>query len=717
VLSNPSLPPLPEPHWPIEALAEIAAAAAVLLSASRVWIALRDRHGSIVSRIAYTVTPEGAPQQIPPDSIPRALADAIKDLAKSSPNSAPLAIPDLHATPALAAQMGPDSAVMRALGSAPLILDGETSGAIVVTSAQPRGFDNYRRVMLKTFAKLAVDTIRMAASVERDQAQAAELNAILSASQALTSTLDPDELFRTIIEHIRQVIDFDSALIYRYERRAKRLRVIAAMGEHTERLNGSTIAENAEGSRVAQAARSGQPYNGPVGPADGMGEHTNVLSKGGSAWLLCMPLISKGRLRGVASLARKRPFSTSEVDALKRLSPIAAAALENVGLYQQSQAERQQLEALFASASDGIALINEDLIFIQVNPAFARYLATDEATLLGMPACKALSRATDGSPTPGSCLLCQGEPDCLLRQVMQTRTQREHVECEFPPTPVSHNSAALAGADDSTRRSEGPAPVARTIDFSLTPMPGPGRRQRLLLVGRDVSSKRAMEQFRAEQADIITHDMGTPLYTITGNIEYFVSMHGSQLSPEKLRPLTTSLASARSISDLLTDLDLVTRRDAGELIFERSPMDLMVEVRQAAQELTLTAQQKEVALSFQADQPLPLALADPKRALQVARNLIGNAIKYTPRGGRAHVRLFADAQYVTLQVADTGPGIPDEVKPNIWRRYYQMNKESPGSGLGLASVRIIADALNGHYRVDDNPAGIGSIFTVSFPRA
>jgi signal transduction histidine kinase len=248
-------------------------------------------------------------------------------------------------------------------------------------------------------------------------------------------------------------------------------------------------------------------------------------------------------------------------------------------------------------------------------------------------------------------------------------------------------------------------------------MPGPGRRQRLLLVGRDVSSKRAMEQFRAEQADIITHDMGTPLYTITGNIEYFVSMHGSQLSPEKLRPLTTSLASARSISDLLTDLDLVTRRDAGELIFERSPMDLMVEVRQAAQELTLTAQQKEVALSFQADQPLPLALADPKRALQVARNLIGNAIKYTPRGGRAHVRLFADAQYVTLQVADTGPGIPDEVKPNIWRRYYQMNKESPGSGLGLASVRIIADALNGHYRVDDNPAGIGSIFTVSFPRA
>lgn len=718
MLSNPSLPPLPEQHWPIEALKEIAAAAAVLLSASRVWIALRDRHNSIVSRIAYTVTPEGAPQEIAPDSIPQALADAIKNLAKAPANSAPLALPDLHATPALAAQMGPDSAVMRALGSAPLVLDGATIGAIVVTSAQPHGFDNYRRIMLKTFAKLAVDTIKMAASVERDQAQAAELNAILSASQALTSTLDPEELFRTIIERIRRVVTFDKALIYHHERRAKRLRVIAAMGEGAERYNGSTIAENVEGSKVAQVARSGDLYNGPVGPADSIGEQTNALIKGGSDWLLCMPLITKGKLRGVASLARATPFSTPEVNALKRLSPIVAAALENVGLFQQSEVERQQLEAIFDSASDGIALVNEDLIFIQVNSAFARYLATDAATLVRMPACQALSRATDGSPTPGPCLLCQGEPDCLLRQVMQAGTRREHVECEFPPAPVSHDSAARAGADDSTRRSEGPPPTARTIDFSLTSIPGPGRRQRLLLVGRDVSSQRAVEQVRAEQADIITHDMRTPLYTVTGYLELFLSMYGSHLPPDPLHWLTTSLSSARSVSDLLTDLDLVTRRDAGELTFERRTMDLTVEARQATQELSVKAQQEGVALSFQADQPLPLALADPKRALQVARNLIGNAIKYTPAGGRAHVRLFADAQFVTLQVADTGMGIPDDIKPLIWRRYYQADKESPGSGLGLASVRIIADALNGRYSVEDNrEAGRGSIFTVSFPRA
>lgn len=718
MLSNPSLPSPPEPHWPLEALADIAASAAVLLSASRVWIALRDRHGFIVSRIAYTLTSAGAPQPIPPDSIPQMFADNIRYLAQAPVNSTPLALSDLHTTPLLAEQLGTDSAALRALGSAPLILDGETVGALVVTSSLPGGLDGYRRVMLKTFAKMASDTIQMAASVERDQAQAAELDAMLSASQALTSTLDPDELFHTIIEHIQRVITFDRALIFRNERSAGQLRVIAAMGADAEDLDGSTIAYNAVGSRVAEVARSGDSYNGPIGPADGVGVHTSALIKGGSTWLLCMPLIAKGRLRGVASLARVRAFTTPEVHALKRLSPIVAAALENVGLYQQSQAARRQLEALFDSASDGIALLNEDLAFIQVNQAFAGYLATDEQTLLRLPACKALGRATDSSHTPGSCLLCQGEPDdCLLRQVMRERAPRDHVECEFPPTPVAHDQGSPAGSGDSNHRSEGPAPVARTIDFSLTPIPGPGRRQRLLLVGRDVSSERAMQRFRAEQVNLISHDMATPVHTVTSALELLLSKFGDNLPLPILKAVSTALTSARSMSDLLSDLDLVTRRDAGQLTFEPRPIDLAIEARQAAQEMSFAAQQKGVTLSFQLDQRLPPALADPKRTLQVARNLVGNAIKYTPQGGWVVVRLVADERMVTMEVKDTGLGIPDAAKPyDIWQRYYQVDKEAPGSGLGLASVRIIATALHGSYDVKNNPGG-GSIFSVSFPRA
>ena len=701
----------------MEALAQTAATAAVLLSASRVWIALRDRHGVIVPRIAYMLTPEGAPREIAPDSIPLVIADTIRNLANTANaangESAPLALGDMHKTPALVSQLGPDSAVMRALGSALLTDNGVVIGAIIVTSAKPDGLADYRRVMLNTFAKLAVDTIQMFASAENNKAQAEELSAILSASQALTSTLDPDELFRTIIENIQRVVVFDSALIYRYEKRARRLRVIAATGEEAERLTGSTIAEDAEGSRVARAVRERKLNTGAVGPADSVGEHTEALRGGGSARLLCMPLITRGRLRGVATLARASAFSAAETSALERLSPIIATALENVGLYQQSQAERQQLEALFASASDGIALVNEDLLFIQVNAAFARYLATDEESLLGKSVCKALSRATDGSRVPGSCPLCDDGPDCLLRMVMRTRAQRDHVECVFPPAPPDHTS----GGADSERPSEGPATTARTIDFSLTPMLGPGQRQRLLLVGRDVSGARAIERFRAEQMHLIGHDMGSPLNAITRNIELFIKLYGAQVPREHLPMLTASLSSAYSISYLLADLELVTRKDAGQLTFDLRPMNLVEEVNAAALELRMEARGAGVALSFEPDPQVPHALADPIRVRQVARNLIGNAIKYTPRGGDARVRVFADGAWVTLAVEDTGVGVPAAAKPYIWQRYFQADRDAPGSGLGLASVRIIAKAHHGHVNLRENPAGRGSIFSVSFPRA
>ena len=181
--------------------------------------------------------------------------------------------------------------------------------------------------------------------------------------------------------------------------------------------------------------------------------------------------------------------------------------------------------------------------------------------------------------------------------------------------------------------------------------------------------------------------------------------------------LTASLSSAYSISYLLADLELVTRKDAGQLTFDLRPMNLVEEVNAAALELRMEAREAGVALSFEPDPQVPHALADPIRVRQVARNLIGNAIKYTPRGGDARVRVFADGAWVTLAVEDTGVGVPAAAKPYIWQRYFQADRDAPGSGLGLASVRIIAKAHHGHVNMRENPAGRGSIFSVSFPRA
>ncbi|MGH2503807.1 MAG: sensor histidine kinase, partial [Ktedonobacterales bacterium] len=119
--------------------------------------------------------------------------------------------------------------------------------------------------------------------------------------------------------------------------------------------------------------------------------------------------------------------------------------------------------------------------------------------------------------------------------------------------------------------------------------------------------------------------------------------------------------------------------------------------------------------------PLPTALMDAGRARQVTRNLISNAIKYTPQGGHVVVSVSANAKYVSLRVQDDGVGIAEEALARVWERSYRApqvpgEKREPGQGLGLAIVRIIVEAHHGVKSLESQP-GKGSVFTVGFPRA
>ena len=708
---------MPEPTWPIEELRDLAHASATLLDATRVWVALHDRNGAFIPSIALA-DENGAITPIDPLS----RSDLIKSVANlllRGRSTDPLVFPNLLAQPELARLVGTDAAAMRSLAAVALVNEGKMIGALIITSAQAGPLNDRRRQALTMLANQAVATIRLNAAVERNAAQAREMGALLSAAQALTSSLDSNQVFGAIIQSIQGVISFESALIYRFEERAGLLRVIAGVGARPDALDGAVTAVNDPSSKAALVAQQRQYFAGVVRPEDEIGPHTDKLRAGATIALLCMPLISKGRLRGVASLARQRGFTADEVNAMKRLSPIAAAALENVGLYHRSQAERQQLAALFASASDGFAMIDDGLRFTQVNSAFARYVAADADALVEQPCCQVLDAATESGPNPATCLLCRGAPDCLLRQVMRTGASMDHVECVFPPPAWPPPGAPTADAD-GLRPSEGPPPAARTIDFSLTPMQAADRRPRLLLVGRDVSGPREMERFRAEQIQMVSHEMGNPLQLISGSIEIFLKFYGMNLAPQGLELLNSIRATTFSMRALVADLDLISRKEAGQWTITPAPMNLDAEVRAVVTEMTLIAQRKGIELQMGPNPPLPQALADAGRVQQVARNLIINATKFTPRGGHIWVSVEADANWVTLKVTDTGIGIPEDLLPRIWRRFYQAPQPKSfgvaGRGLGLAIVQIIAKA-HGSLPNVQSEVGKGTTFTVSFPRA
>lgn len=710
-MSNPSLPPQPDARWPLQALDEIARTAAIVLDASRVWIALRDRHNTLIPRIAIAAKGEQT-SAIDPNDAPDLIKDAIRQITTSSVSFTPLTISDVRARPDLARLAGPEAKAIRTLVAIELVNEDSIIGALLVTFAHVVALTSQRSLLLQSFARQAVTTIRLNTAADRTASQAREMGALLRASHALTSTLEANSVFRAIIQSIQEVIFCESALIFHHDERTEHLRVITGMGNGTEELEGSLISLADPDSKAALVARTQRPFVNQVGPHDEIGVLTDVLRAGQTVALLCIPLISKGRLRGVASLARQQPFTPGELSMMGRLSPIAAAALENVELFQREQAARQQQETIFASASDGFALVDESLRFLLVNDAFARYVAADPTELVGKLSCLAFGATLEPVPSTAGCRICAVSGHCLMREALERRTEKQHVECLFPP-PVS---SSLANA------SIGPESVGRVIDFSLTPMHRPDGRERLLVVGRDVTGPRELERVRNEYIHMTSHEISAPLQTITGYIELFLKEYGLRLDAEYIGMLQTALASAYSMKAVADDLEVLSKRDAGIWEINPEPLDLSVEALAAVAEMRLLARDNSVILQMEPPPPhLPLALMDPVRARQVARNLISNAIKFTPPGGWVRVAVTADMEYVQLRVQDTGIGIPEEALEMIWKRYYRVplsreGEHVAGQGLGLAIVRIITDKHNG-LRDVKSAVGKGSVFTISIPRA
>ncbi len=629
----------------------------------------------------------------------------------------------------------------RSLLSAPLMDGDHILGALTVVSERPRAFDPPRQRLLQVFSEQAALAVSKTLQAEANAAQARELGALLEASRALTSSLDPTQVFTYIVASIRKVIACDDAVIYVLDPGAAVLRVVAGMGLRGDRLGGARIALDDPHSIAAWVAQNRRARLSSSGYAE-MGAITETFLSGDDLSLLCVPLISKGALRGVIMLARSQAFKPGELGAMLNLSNIVAATLENVDLFQQARAERAQQAAIFASASDGFAIVNGALGLSEVNEAFARMVGQPRDQLLGQRLCVVLQRQSSGA-----CRLCGGS--CLVAQSLQQGEAYDHIECEFPlsepntttrPNNASRPIGAVAlsdamnealglagGSGTTTGAASGvrrvPASSSRLprryVDFSVTPIMGV-EEPHALLVGRDITAIREMDQMKSNFLSMVSHELRAPLQTINGYLDLSLSGMAGALGDQLGEFLRRARAGSEHLTSLVDDLLLLSRRDAGQFSLLRQPTDLAPIIRETVEELEITAEDAEVQLTLEMPDELPLAQVDGPRITQVMRNLVTNAIKFTPTGGDVVVTAEATATQVVIRVRDTGIGIAPEHLPKIFERFYQVGEgttrcRGQGQGLGLAIVRIIVEGHGGTLHVESVPRK-GSVFTVCFPR-
>jgi two-component system sensor histidine kinase BaeS len=220
---------------------------------------------------------------------------------------------------------------------------------------------------------------------------------------------------------------------------------------------------------------------------------------------------------------------------------------------------------------------------------------------------------------------------------------------------------------------------------------------------------------RRQMTADIAHDLRTPLSVITG--------YSEALSDGKL-PGTPEIYSilheeTQHLNKLIEDLRTLSLADVGELSLTLQPTPPLAMLNRVIARHALASKQKEVALQVDPGENLPDVIVDPERMNQVFDNLVANAFRYTPRGGKIVLSAALSGNRVNLRVSDNGKGIEPEVLPHIFDRFFRgdpSRTQNGESGLGLAIARSIVEAQGGTIEVE-SALGQGSTFTISVPAA
>jgi two-component system phosphate regulon sensor histidine kinase PhoR len=256
--------------------------------------------------------------------------------------------------------------------------------------------------------------------------------------------------------------------------------------------------------------------------------------------------------------------------------------------------------------------------------------------------------------------------------------------------------------------------------FALTAVPFPGAEgtpHGAVLTFHDSTERRRLDQVRRDFVANASHELRTPLTSIRGFVEALED--GAALDPQTApRFLGKIRTHADRMAALVEDLLELSRLESGE----RPPLWEEVAPAEVAEDVVASfsglAGRKEIALR-RVDDAAPAVVTDADRLRRILENLVENAVKYTPAGGRVEVKSAPGPQGgAVLEVSDDGPGIAAEHLPRIFERFYRVDKarsrELGGTGLGLAIVKHLAEGMGATVKVESAP-GRGARFTVTIP--
>ena len=626
----------------------------------------------------------------------------------------------------------------------PLLRDGNPIGVIGVIRSEAGPYSGKEMALLQTFADqavIAIENVRLFNQTKEGLEQQTAIAEILRVISGSPTDVLP--VLDAIAEHAAKLCDASAASMYLIDGDA--LRHLASKGPspdavtHVDRLpiNRETITGRAVLDRttiqVPDLLAKGDEY--PLS--------REIAQRHGHRTVVVTPLLREGQPFGAILLRRNdvRAFSEREIALLRTFGDQAAIALENVRLFNETK------EALDQQRASGEVLAAISNSIADTAPVFEAILASCERLFTGK----------------WSVIDVVGEDGLVhLGAYHGSRVDEIKEVYPHPPDETSATGIAIATREvvhypriDDVPRTARPAMEAFGIEAAIgAPMIWEGKGIGAVWVARDYAGpfsekeiallktfagqaaiaiqnarlfreieekSRQLEVANKHKSDFLanmSHELRTPLNAIIGFSEVLLEKLFGDINDKQDDYLKDIHSSGKHLLTLINDILDLSKIEAGRMELEPSSFDLANAISNALTLVRERAQRHGIALSQAVDPALGEIVADERKFKQILINLLTNAVKFTPDGGRIDVTARRMDRHAEIAVRDTGIGIAAQDQAVVFEEFRQVGRDytnkQEGTGLGLALTRKFVELHGGTITLESAP-GKGSTFTFTIP--
>jgi len=628
----------------------------------------------------------------------------------------------------------------------PMVREERVLGYITLSSLAPHTPSAEEITAYRLLAERAAAALKNARLFQETVAHAQEMTALFEAAQAISGSLDLDETLKTVARLLLQAVDVHSCTISDWDQERNRVvtRFTLFHGPEPETWPGQPgqIFSLDDYPATVRVLHTREPLVIRLSDPAADPAEVALMREFGVKTYLMLPLVARDKVIGLVGLQdheREREFSFDELRLAQTLVTQAAVAIDNARLFGETQRRLSELSALFevSSALRGAATVEQMLPIIVEKTMEVMGAEIGGLVLLDRDTGDLVIRTARGEQVKG----VEGQRIALAGTIIEQtlQTGQPYISSDLSadswvPEPMRRQlRGGGSGALFPLRVGDEPVGalgvgflnphVFRDVEVrvltAISNMAASAIRRASLFEELQRVNARLRRALKAKEEMIqnVSHELRTPLALIQGYAELMEQGGLGTLRPEQADAVRVMVKKSQQLGRMIELLIAMQSPDRKSVHQER--VDLVTLVEEVTTAWWVRIKTEGFSLELHSDVERLPVLADADDLRRVLDNLLHNAFKFSPPGGRVTVRVWNEEKEARLAVSDQGIGLaPDQLEP-IFERFYQvhsgMTRRYGGMGLGLALCKEIVQAHGGRIWAESEGKGKGSTFHIALP--